>query len=188
MTNESETMHTSRTRQSHSALNARGWIRLAAVLASVTLAGCASSIAGVTKGVLDKVFEKIPTQVELQFKASAGINPDPSGRPSPLLVRFYGLSSLGKFETADFFELYDDDEALLGNALELREEFSFAPGERQTIERQLNENTRYIAVIGAYRDIGGTQWRTSIEIEPHETARLDVLLEDSGISLVPTQK
>ena len=150
---------------------------------AVAIAGCSSTAAGVTKGVLDKMFEPSPTSIEATFLTSDLVNPDASNRPSPIIVRFYELSSIGNFEGADFFALYEQDEDVLGTDLQAREEIQLAPGEKRSFERELRLDTRYVAVMAAYRDIENATWRSSIEVELNEMTPLIVKLEKLAVSI-----
>ena len=144
---------------------------------------CASTAAGVTKGLLDKMLEPAPTSIEATFLASDLVNPDPNNRPSPIIVRFYELSSLGNFESSDFFALYEQDEDVLGTDLQAREEIQLAPGEKRSFERELRPDTRYVAVIAAYRDIENATWRSSIEVELNDKTPLIVKLEKLAVTI-----
>jgi type VI secretion system protein VasD len=123
------------------------------------------------------------TAVEGNFETSEFVNPDPGNRPSPIIVRFYELSSVGKFESADFFALYEQDEEVLGTDLQAREEIQLSPGETRSFERELKAETRYVAVIAAYRDIENADWRSSIEVELNERTPLIVKLEKLTVSI-----
>lgn len=103
--------------------------------------------------------------VELTMNADTALNPDLNGRPSPLVVRLYELKSLSVFNNADFFNLFEQDVALLGDELQMRDEMAFQPGETKIFERDLRADTRYLGLIGAYRDIENARWRSSIEID-----------------------
>lgn len=103
--------------------------------------------------------------VQATFEADRELNPDINGRPSPLVVRFYELKSLSVFNNADFFNLFEQDVALLGDELEMRDELAFQPGERKRLERELRPDTRYLGIIGAYRDIENARWRNSIAVD-----------------------
>ena len=158
---------------------------ISALIASLAVAfsGCADITAGVTKGVLDKMFEPDATVVEASFETSQFVNPDPNNPPSPIIVRFYELSSLGNFKSADFFALYEQDEEVLGTDLQAREELQLTPGETRSFERELKAETRYVAVIAAYRDIENANWRSSIEVELNDTTPVIVKLEKLTISM-----
>src|SRR3984957_3959584 len=92
-----------------------------------------------------------PTHAELIV--SADVNPDASGRASPVVVRFYQLRNDGEFNAADFFGVYEKEKEALGASLVSREEYVLAPGENRKLDLPLNGDTRFIGVVAAYRDI-----------------------------------
>lgn len=101
-----------------------------------------------------------PQPVTLTIAVSADVNPDSQTRPSPIVVRLYQLKDDAAFKAADFYALYDKDQATLGAALVSREDFEFAPGERHSADMPLSTDAQFIGVIAAYRDIRNAQWRT----------------------------
>ena len=70
------------------------------------------------------------TKVVINFETSPALNPDPMGRPSPVVIRLYELKSLGVFNNADFFAIYEQDTTILGNDLNAREEIELVPGQQ----------------------------------------------------------
>ena len=78
------------------------------------------------------------TSVSGQLVAAAGLNPSISGRPSPLTVRLYELSSLTAFDNADFISLYQGDKATLAAEMLARDDIVLAPGETRPYARNLN--------------------------------------------------
>jgi type VI secretion system protein VasD len=121
--------------------------------------------------------------IEARLHANLALNPDLNGRPSPLVLRFYELKSLSVFNSADFFNLFEQDVALLGEELQMRDEFVFQPGETRNLERDLRLDTRYLGVVGAYRDIENARWRNSVKIEPGEDLQLFIELGAKGIDI-----
>lgn len=101
----------------------------------------------------------VVTPVSLNLSASADANPDARGRPSPLTVRVYVLKAPGPFEGADFFSLFDKDQATLGAELVKREELLLRPGESKKLEFTLEPDAKNIAVLAAYRDLERARWR-----------------------------
>jgi type VI secretion system protein VasD len=87
------------------------------------------------------------------------VNPDGSGRPSPVVVRVYQLKTDGAFSAADFFPLFDDDQKALGPELVSRDEFILAPAEQKSVDLTLSGETRYVGAVAAFRDIRNAQWR-----------------------------
>lgn len=146
-------------------------------------AGCASVASGVTTGILDKWFEPNPTSIKAKVKASPGLNPDLNDRPSSVVVRLYELTSLGAFEKADYFSLDANDEQLLSTDLQDREEFIIGPGDERTIEREVKPETRYMAVVAAYRQIQDARWRSTIALEENEENELVITLDNLAASI-----
>jgi len=67
----------------------------------------------------------------------SNVNPDRAGRPSPIVVRIYELKATAAFSGADFFALFDNEQATLSGELVGREEFQLQPGESRQYSRQL---------------------------------------------------
>ena len=118
------------------------------------LAGCAALMACSTPPPKPQ-----PVNLKLNITASADVNPDAQNRPSPVVIRIYQLKDDAAFKGADFFALYDKEEALLAAALVSRVEFELAPGEKKTVDYSVSPDTRFVGVAAAYRDIRNAQWR-----------------------------
>ena len=84
----------------------------------------------------------VVTPVSLSLVASSDANPDARGRASPLTVRVYVLKAPGPFEGADFFSLYDKDQATLGAEMVKREELLLKPGETRKLEFTLEPDAK----------------------------------------------
>lgn len=110
----------------------------------------------------------VVTPVSLNLVASADANPDARGRASPLTVRVYVLKAPGPFEGADFFSLYDKDQATLGAEMVKREELLLKPGESKKLEFTLEPDAKNIAVLAAYRDLERARWR---DLKPLEVGK-----------------
>ena len=117
----------------------------------------------------------------LNFVAAKNLNPDMQSRPSPVVVKVFELASRGPIETADFFSLYSDYEEILGPELLNKEELVFNPGQELSYQRQLNRNTRFIAVLVAYQDIENSRWRDVIEVNPKGYDDYSVYLEKLSV-------
>jgi type VI secretion system protein VasD len=107
-----------------------------------------------------------PTTLVIKVQALPDVNPDIRGRASPLSVRLFELRSVATFQSADFFALYDRDQATLGADLLGREEMIVKPGEAQTVTRKANAETRVLGVIAAFRDLERSVWRVSASVAP----------------------
>lgn len=130
------------------------------------------------------IFEEDPPWIEARFKASSDLNPDPQGRPSPLVLRLYELKSTTAFENTDFFSLYEDDASVLGEDMVAKDEFQFEPGETRELARELQPGTRYIGLLAAYRKLGSARWRAIVETPKDQTTEMTIRLEALGIKVI----
>ena len=73
-----------------------------------------------------------PTVVKLTLTASADVNPDPTGAAAPVVVRVYQLGSTSGFDAAEFFQIFNQDQATLKTDLIKRDDFLLAPGQTKT--------------------------------------------------------
>lgn len=129
-----------------------------------------------------------PTVVEVTFIAAPDVNPDPSGRASPILVRYYQLGATGAFDTADYFQLHDKEAALLGANLLDREELPLTPGATQKVSITAKPGTTAIGFAAAYRAIDQAEWRASAPVAANKTTKLTVQLDKLKLALAPAGK
>ena len=134
----------------------------------VALAGCGSASPPLLQGSL---------------KAEAASNPDLNGRPSPVVVRVYELKSLGAFNSADFFSLFERESETLGGDLVGREEYDLRPAETRPYRRQLQPDTKFIGVIAAFRDLENSRWRQAAPVPPKKAVTIAIGLEARAVSM-----
>lgn len=146
-----------------------GWVWL-------MLSGC-----GATEAVSD-VFTTI-TKADIVVQASDNVNPDINGRPSPILIRIYQLKSSVAFNNADFFALYDRDVAELGADFVARDDLDLKPGDIKALERTFTDDTKYLGIIAAYRNIDNAVWKKTIAIEPDSNSEMVIMVNDNGIQI-----
>lgn len=137
------------------------WIAIA--MTTLALAACASSAPK-------------PTKARMTVVAQADVNPDAGGRPSPVVLRVYQLQQDAKFANADFFALFDDEQAALGADLLARDEITLAPGERKELQVDVKGEAKFLGAVAAYRDIRNSQWRV-VKPAPKK-GLLDVIRKD----------
>lgn len=126
-----------------------------------------------------------PTEVDLTLTAAPDVNPDPSGRPSPIFVRFYQLGATGAFQSADYFQLHDKEAAVLGPSLLDRQELPLTPGTSQKIEITAKPGTTAIGVAAAYRDIDRAQWRALMAIPAGKKTKIEIQLGRLAVTVKP---
>jgi type VI secretion system protein VasD len=100
-----------------------------------------------------------PVTIAIDVKASASVNPDAEGRPSPIMVRVYQLVDGAALAKANLNDLWADDTKVLAASLVSRQEFELAPGGSAQGSMTLESATRQVAVAAAFRDFRGATWR-----------------------------
>lgn len=125
-----------------------------------------------------------PTQISGgTIDGTAQINPSVNKRPSPLVLRVYELKSATAFNSADFVALYQRDQAELAADLVSREEIVLQPGESRAIAaKTLAPEVRFIAVMGAFRDIEHARWRSVAAVLPGEKQRVVIHADELSVS------
>jgi type VI secretion system protein VasD len=124
-----------------------------------------------------------PSVAELSFVVDANLNPDASGRPSPVMLRIYELRSVAAFNRADFFSLYERDREQLGPELVSRDELPLMPGGKPQAITTLRSDTRYVGVVAAFRDIERARWRASTPIFVNQTTRMEIRLDRNEVAI-----
>ena len=121
------------------------------------------------------------TKLNLKPTASDQLNPDLNGRPSPIVVRLFELKHPVAFENADFFSLYERAKESLAPDMVATEELELRPGETVELKLSVEEGSRYVGVLAAYRDLPDTKWRYTLQVTPMEVTNADMTLDQSGI-------
>lgn len=97
--------------------------------------------------------------VSISMHVERDVNPDPDGQPKPIVLHIYQLKSDAAFVNSNYFALVDDEKRTLAGDLVSREEKELAPGDTRTLEVPLDAETRFVAVLGEYRDLDGSVWQ-----------------------------
>jgi type VI secretion system protein VasD len=144
-----------------------------AVLLAAALAGCASA--------------PKPPQINATVVANANTNPDARNRPSPVVVRVYELKAPAAFESADFFSLFEKDQATLAADMLAKDEFVLQPGQSRTIERPGKVETRYVAVMAGFRELERSVWRGVVPVTPGKKNTIRITLDDKKLTVQAAQ-
>jgi len=139
----------------------------------IAVAGCGKS----PKPVLPPE----PAAAHITLAASADANPDPTGRPSPVVVRVYQLRGDAAFIGADFFGLFEDEQKVLGPELISRAEYVLTPSERRTVDVPVAADARFVGAIAAFRDIRNADWRGLVPTWREGTRNMSVAVQRTRI-------
>ena len=121
------------------------------------------------------------TKVNLTLTANDQLNPDLNGRPSPIVISLFELKHPVAFENADFFSLYERAKDSLTPDLVASEELELRPGETVELKLSVEEGSRFVGVLAAYRDLPDTPWRYTVQLTPQGVTEVDLTLDQAGI-------
>ncbi len=121
--------------------------------------------------------------MNLTLTTSADANPTASGQGAPLVVRVYQLASSAGFENAEFFRLYNQDSATLGNDLLKKDEYLLPPGTSKTVKLEPSASVKAIGMFAAYRDFRNATWRGTADVPANKTTDVTVAADAKGISV-----
>ncbi len=138
------------------------WIHRAAALALLAAAGGCSAP------------PPPPTVVDLTVSATADVNPTAAGQAAPIVVRVYQLASSTGFEQAEFFQLFNQDQAYLKTDLVKRDDFLLTPGQTKTATLSPTDPVKALGVLAAYRDFQHATWRATVPVPAHQTTKVTV--------------
>lgn len=124
------------------------------------------------------------TKLDLSLQGSDRLNPDLNGRPSPIVIRLIELKHPVAFENADFFSLYQRPKEALSPDLVVQEELELRPGEQRDLKLFVQEGSRYVGVLAAYRDLPESSWRFVIPLQHKAQNRIELNLDEHGINAV----
>ena len=136
--------------------NEMKWMFAASAPARGIVLGCVLALAACATSRSDEP----PVRTKTYLQAEPDLNPDASGRASPVVVRVFELKSDAEFVAADFFSLYEHERESLGTSLLSRQEYVLKPGERRELWLPVPRDAAYIGVVAAFRDIRSARWRT----------------------------
>jgi type VI secretion system protein VasD len=117
----------------------------------------------------------------LQISATADVNPDMQGRPSPIILHVMELNSTEQFNRLDYMGLTQPSGAALGPELLGKNQVVLQPGESRTLPLELNPMTTAIGLVAGYRDIDNAVWRKIVPIIQGKTKGLSITLEQTQI-------
>jgi type VI secretion system protein VasD len=123
-------------------------------------------------------------KASMTLSAAKDVNPDAGGTPKPIVVRVYTLRADATFSSADFFALFNEEEKTLGAEMITHDEYVLDPGEQKKVDIAISEETRFVGVVAAFRDIRNAQpWRITI---PSPKGSFTITVERSRVAASAT--
>lgn len=128
-----------------------------------------------------------PAMLNAAVTAGAHVNPDPDGRPSPVVVEIFELSSLAAFKDASFDGLYASGKQTLGDSLLATHSLIVSPGGSKTLAISLTPRTAALGVIAGFAHLDGLQWRAAVQTMPGKDVRMAVAVDKAGVTIQPSR-
>ena len=120
--------------------------------------------------------------LDMQLAATADVNPDMQGRPSPIILHILELGSTEQFNRLDYMNLTQPSGAALGADLLGKTQLVLQPGDSKPIPMELNPMTTAIGLVAGYRDIDNAVWRKIIPVTQGTTKGISITLEQQKIA------
>jgi len=153
------------------------WVFFFSVLSSLTACQSTNSALGKPLG--------LDTDLLIDFKVDADINPDEQGRASPLFIRMYQLKAKKMMKKADFIELYERDKEMLGADLISSHKLKrFKPGESRAELFVLDKKTHYVALYAEFFNFRESRYKLIIPVVANNVFRDSVTIRVTGNGLI----
>lgn len=123
-----------------------------------------------------------PTQVDLKIESAPMINPDTDGKAAPVLLRVYELREQSSFNGADFFALFDKEQATLAADLVRKQELLIKPGENKAIHIEPAADTRSLGFFAAFRKLDNAQWRAVAPVVAHQNNTVTLKIKGNTLA------
>lgn len=128
-----------------------------------------------------------PTLVNLKIISAADVNADASGAGAPVMLRIYQLREASGFNSADFFSLFDKDQATLSADMARKQELLIKPNDQQTLSLQLEPDIKALGVFAAFRQLDTAQWRATLPVTTHQTHAVEIKLQANQVLVEPVK-
>lgn len=157
--------------------------RFLPVLSFVLLQACGSA-----PPAPPAVVPEPPTIVNLKINSAADLNADANGAGAPVMLRIYQLRETSAFNSADFFSLFDKDQATLGAEMARKQELLIKPNNQQTLSLQLEPDITALGFFAAFRQLDSAQWRAILPVHAHQTRSVEIKLKGNEVRVEPIKQ
>lgn len=120
-------------------------------------------------------------RITLEVASQPNVNPDNSGRPSPVIVKMYEMRGDLAFRQGDFQTLFLEPMKALGADLVAADELTFVPGEARTVVYAPMPETRFVGVLAGFRQMERATWRAVVPVDPEKKNFVRLELNDTAV-------
>jgi len=127
----------------------------------------------------------LDTDLKIEFRVDADINPDELGKASPLFIRMYELKSKKMMKKADFIEIYERDKEVLGaDMIAVHKLRRFKPGESRVEQFVLDKKTHYVGLYAEFLEFKDSRYKLIIPVVANNVFINSVIIRVSGNELI----
>lgn len=106
-----------------------------------------------------KESDKSGDKLNIQIIVSPDVNPDMVGRPSPIRLDLYQLTSDEEFKQAEYAELIESPAEKLGDKLIQHDQYMMHPDTTKILKTKLDSHIKYLGVAAGYQNLYGSTWK-----------------------------
>ncbi|MCC8463170.1 MULTISPECIES: type VI secretion system lipoprotein TssJ [Photorhabdus] len=167
---------------------------IAAITLLLTGCGLTQTVADGTVSVTQSLFHRQVKTARLDFTPRAAVNTDSGESVAlsvPALVRVYQLRDNRALEKADYTDLLENGDRILGADCLASREVVVKPGSQASLNMPMAAQAKYVAVVGLFRnpDLAGATWRLIIRRQallPDKPRTIE--LNGGGLTLLPEKE
>lgn len=161
---------------------------------SLTGCGLTQSVTDGTRSAVQSIFYKKITVLHLDFTAREALNTDARENHSlsePLVVRVYQLKDHKIFDKTVYQQLLKDGDTVLKAELLTSRDVVIKPGGDATLDMPMEQGTKFVAVVGLFRDPDRDKnsWKRVLEREELDPDKPRVIeVGNNSLTLLPEKK
>ncbi len=160
-------------------MNAKGLIKAVLILGALVGFSACSTVNHKVGAALN-----LDTDLKLEIQAEKLINPDEQDQASPVFIRLYELTDSKLFEKADFIDLYERDEEVLGGSFVKKQELKrVVPNTQREETFVLSKDTRYVALFAEFYSYKNSKSKVFFPITSSNVVRNSIVIKVSGNSI-----
>lgn len=127
-------------------------------------------------------------RIDLAVASQTNVNPDLTGRPSPVIVKIYEMRSDLAFNQSDFLPLFETPVQVLGADLLAADELVLVPGEARRIAYAPVPGVRFLGVLAGFRQMERAKWKVVSVVDCEGENAVGVEVRDVSLLLVPPEE
>ena len=124
------------------------------------------------------------TDITLTIEITPEVNPDDTGRPSPVVLNIHEMKTGGNFRPANYIALFQNPEKQLGKDLINSTRIGpLVPGTTQTEKLKLDPATIRVGILGELNNYQKAKTMTAFDVVPGKDRKIKLIIDGNGLEL-----